>query len=68
MKPNSSITIMAALTLMALGAVACRHYDEQPELNKGYDRNVMLPEPDSLTHADSILLDSIRAEYERNAR
>ena len=68
MKQSHNITLMATLALMALGGSACRHYDEQPELNQGYDSNVLLPEPDTLTHADSLLLDSIRDEYERNAR
>lgn len=59
---------MATLALMALGVAACKHYDEQPELNAGYDSDVLMPEPDTLSHADSLLLDSIRDEYGRNAR
>jgi len=47
---------------------ACKHVDEEPDLNQGYDTQFRVPDAETLTADDSAFVEAQKAEYELNAK
>lgn len=58
--------IMAALAFVWV--TACKDVSEEPELNRGYDSNFRVPDPEPMTAEDSAFVAAQQAEYEQNAK
>jgi hypothetical protein len=60
------------MTLMLLAATwcvsACKHVDEEPALNRGYKKNIRVPDAEPMTAEDSAIVAAQKAEYEQNAK
>lgn len=57
--------------LLCCGAAAftsCKHVDEEPALNRGYKKNVRMPDAEPMTAEDSAVVAAQKAEYEQNAK
>ena len=57
---------MVAATCMWFSA--CKHVDEEPALNRGYKKNIRMPDAEPMTAEDSIFVAAQQAEYEQNAK
>ena len=47
---------------------ACKHVEDEPELNSGYETNFYPPDPEPMTAEDSAFVAAQKAEYEQNAK
>lgn len=59
-----------ALLVLALlsAAASCKHIDEEPAINDGYDTEVLMPDAEPMTAEDSALVAAQQAEYDKNAQ
>ena len=55
---------------LALSAVltSCKNVDEEPALNRGYKKNIRMPDAEPMTAEDSAFVAAQQAEHEQNAR
>lgn len=55
---------------LALSAVltSCKNVGEEPALNRGYKKNIRMPDAEPMTAEDSAFVAAQQAEYEQNAR
>ncbi len=58
--------LLAVLSAICLSA--CKDVSEEPELNRGYDSNFRVPDPEPMTAEDSAFVAAQQAEYEQNAK
>ena len=58
--------ILAAL--LTLGAASCKHLEEEPEVNLGYDQNYAVPDAEDLTPEDYAAIAAEKTEYNTNAK
>ncbi len=72
MKNNRIITSLFLSCWLCCGVVAvlssCKHVDEEPTINLGYDQNYYVPDPEPMTAEDSAVVAAQKAEYEQNAK
>ena len=57
--------------LLCCGAASftsCKHVDEEPALNRGYKKNVRMPDAEPMTAEDSAVVAAQKAESEQNAK
>lgn len=52
----------------ATALTSCKHVDEEPALNLGYETNIRVPDAENMTAADSAYVTAQQAEYELNAK
>ena len=45
------------------GFTSCKKANELPPLDRGYARDVVIPEPEDLTRADRVYLEALEEEY-----
>jgi len=65
MKHLLNILLMA---VVMISMSACRHVDEEPEVNSGYDTEIPLPKAEPMTAEDSAVVAAQQLEYEMNAK
>ena len=53
---------------IAIVLTSCKHVDEEPEINLGYEQNYYVPDPEPMTAEDSAVVAAQKAEYELNAK
>jgi hypothetical protein len=58
------VWMTVAVTCMS----ACKHVDEEPEVNSGYDTEIPLPKAEPMTAEDSAVVAAQQAEYDQNAK
>ena len=58
--------LLAAVVMISMSA--CRHVDEEPEVNSGYDTEIPLPKAEPMTAEDSAVVAAQQLEYEMNAK
>lgn len=72
MKSNKIITRLFLVSWLCCGVAAvltsCKHVDEEPEVNSGYDTEIPLPKAEPMTAEDSAVVAAQKAEYELNAK
>ena len=72
MKSNKIITRLFLVSWLCCGVAAvltsCKHVDEEPEINLGYEQNYYVPDPEPMTAEDSAVVAAQKAEYELNAK
>lgn len=56
------------LLCVSLMLSACRHVEDEPELNTGYETNYLVPDPEPMTAEDSAVVAAQQAEYGINAK
>ena len=54
--------------LFAICLTACKDVSDEPELDRGYDSNFRVPDPEPMTAEDSAFVAAQQAEYEQNAK
>lgn len=57
---------MAASAITSI--YGCKHIDEEPEVNSGYNTDIPLPKADPMTDEDYAAVAAEKAEYEQNAK
>ncbi len=60
---KKKIYIALTLLLVSGGFFSCRKSDELPPLDRGYAKDVILPDPEDLTRADREYLEELEEEY-----
>ena len=72
MKNNRIMTRLLLACSLCCGVAtvltSCKHVDEEPEINLGYEQNYYVPDPEPMTAEDSALVAAQQAEYELNAK
>ena len=58
--------LLVAVVMISMSA--CRHVDEEPEVNSGYDTEIPLPKAEPMTAEDSAVVAAQQLEYEMNAK
>jgi hypothetical protein len=70
---KSTIIVHCLLACLLCGGAAasltsCKKVDEEPALNRGYKKNVRMPDAEPMTAEDSAVVAAQKAEYEQNAK
>lgn len=67
MQWHGMVAVMGCWALSSVMA-ACKHIDEEPQLNQGYDTSIRMPDAEEMTAEDSAVVAAQKAEYELNAK
>lgn len=66
---NMKRTIYIFVAMMTLvWAASCKNVSDEPELNRGYDTNYRVPDPEPMTAEDSAIVAAQQLEYDTNAK
>ena len=65
---TKKIIYLSMVAAACMWLSACKHVDEEPALNRGYKKNIRMPDAEPMTAEDSAFVAAQQAEYEQNAR
>ena len=62
------LVYIAVAAMAVMMTTACKHVDDEPALNQGYDTTFRVPDAEPMTAEDSAVVAAQQAEYELNAK
>jgi hypothetical protein len=62
------LTIVICHLSFSVVLTSCKKVDEEPALNRGYKKDIRMPDAEPMTAEDSAVVAAQKAEYELNAK